>query len=234
LFGALTYAQDVPVSAGRPTVVFLNVANQHHVGPNRLWAEWSRAWAMEGTRSLRLDLSGLGDSPHRQGEHGRWECFKPEAFDDVVDAVRWASPEDPSNVVLIGLCSGGYQALESALVVRARSVVAINPFVVFDPAEVRAGLPLDLRRRVVLSDDGPAGSGRWITELVRQGTDTLLICGDTELGLVRKMVTAARLRRLQRSGGLRLEHLAGLQHDLFIADQRNLVTRLVTEHVLSR
>jgi hypothetical protein len=33
---------------------------------------------------------------------------------------------------------------------------------------------------------------------------------------------------------LRLEHVAGLQHDLFIADQRRLVTRLVTEHVLSR
>jgi hypothetical protein len=42
------------------------------------------------------------------------------------------------------------------------------------------------------------------------------------------------LHRLSRTGGLRLEHLPGLQHDLFIADQRRLVTRLVTEHVLSR
>jgi alpha-beta hydrolase superfamily lysophospholipase len=257
LFGALTYDLDMPVSPGTPTAVFLNVANQHHVGPNRLWVELSRQWASAGVRSLRLDLSGLGDSPNRQGERGQWECFKPEAFDDVVDAVRWASPDDPSNVVLIGLCSGGYQALESALTVGARGAVAINPFVSFEPAEVRAGLPLDPRRRILLPEDdnddvgpedspldgpwrarsiGPPGrsSGQWLSELVQQGTDTLLVCGDAELRSVRRAVTATRLHRLSRTGGLRLEHLPGLQHDLFIADQRRLVTRLVTEHVLSR
>jgi hypothetical protein len=246
LFGILTYDQDVPASPDKPTAVFLNVANQHHVGPNRLWVELARQWAATGVRSLRLDLSGLGDSPNRQGERGRWECFKPEAFDDVVDAVRWASPDDPSNVVLVGLCSGGYQALESALAVGARGVVAINPFVSFEPAEVRAGLPPDPRRRIpVLDDDldeawrarsiassGPS-SGQWLSELVEQGTDTLLVCGDAELRTVRREVTAPRLHRLSRTGGLRVEHLAGLQHDLFIADQRRLVTRLVTEHVLS-
>jgi hypothetical protein len=69
---------------------------------------------------------------------------------------------------------------------------------------------------------------------VGQGTDTLLVCGDAELRTVRRAVPATRLHRLSRTGRLRLEHLAGLQHDLFIADQRRLVTRLVTEHVLSR
>ena len=153
LFGVLTYDPDLPVSPDKPTAVFLNVANQHHVGPNRLWVELARQWAGAGVRSLRLDLSGLGDSPDRHGAGGRWECFKPEAFDDVVDAVRWASPDDPSNVVLVGLCSGGYQALESALAVGARGVVAINPFVSFEPAEVRAGLPPDPRRRIPVPDD---------------------------------------------------------------------------------
>jgi hypothetical protein len=43
-----------------------------------------------------------------------------------------------------------------------------------------------------------------------------------------------RLQHLQRTGRLRLEHRAGLQHDLFMADQQSMVTRLVTEHVLSR
>ncbi len=275
LFGILAHSHDVPVP-GAPAALFLNVANQHHVGPNRLWVELARQWAGAGIRSLRLDLSGLGDSPHRQGSPGRWECFKPEAFDDVVDAARWLSPDDPSNVVLVGLCSGGYQALEGALVLRARGVVAINPFGSFDPAELRAGLPLDPRRQVLLSTAGSedarpgearldearldearldearldearleeawragiAGrggrsSGRWLTDLVQQGTDTLLVCGDAELRAARRGIAAARLERLSRTGGLRLEHVAGLQHDLFIADQRRLVTQLVTEHVLS-
>jgi hypothetical protein len=47
-------------------------------------------------------------------------------------------------------------------------------------------------------------------------------------------VTAIGLRRLERTGLLRLEHLAGLQHELFIAKQRLLVRRMVTEHVLAR
>ena len=137
LFGILTYNHDVR-APGAPAALFLNVANQHHVGPNRLWVELARQWAGAGIRSLRLDLSGLGDSPDRQGASGRWECFKPEAFEDVADAAQWLSPDDPSNVVLVGLCSGGYQALEGALVLRARGVVAINPFGSFDPAEFPA------------------------------------------------------------------------------------------------
>jgi alpha-beta hydrolase superfamily lysophospholipase len=265
LFGVLTDRQDVPAPPGRPTFIFLNVANQHHVGTNRLWVELARQWAMAGIRSVRLDMSGLGDSPNRQGEHGQWACFKPEGFDDVGDAVRWASPDDPSNVVLVGLCSGAYQALEGALAVRARGVVAVNPYVSFVPAELRAGLPLDPRRRIALPDDEdvetfqeagrPPGwrerfpdlawrarimaspgrrSGRWLSRLVRQGTDTLLVCGDAEYRPVRQGVTAIGLRRLERTGLLRLEHLAGLQHELFIAKQRLLVRRMVTEHVLAR
>ena len=149
LFGILTYRGGVACRVtDRPTAIFLNVANQHHVGPNRLWVEWSRQWALAGVRSLRLDLSGLGDSPDRQGQEGCWQCCKPEAFDDVADAARWLSPDDPSDVILVGLCSAAYQALESALAIRARGVVAINPVVSFAPPERLAGLPLDPRRRI--------------------------------------------------------------------------------------
>jgi alpha-beta hydrolase superfamily lysophospholipase len=265
LFGILTYEADAPLATDKPTAIFLNVANQHHVGPNRLWVEWSRQWAMAGIRSLRLDLSGLGDSPDRQAERGQWQSCKPEAFDDVVDAVGWVSPDNPSNVILVGLCSGGYQALESALAIRPRGVVAINPMTSFVPPESLAGLQVDPRRLIVFPSDDVVEnfreakrprnlrqrlpglawklrlithprrrSGRWLDQLVRQGTDTLLVCGDAEFRPIRKGVTAVRLQRLERTGRLRLEHLAGLQHDLFIADQRSLVTRLVTEQVLSR
>jgi hypothetical protein len=265
LFGMLTYAEDLPVPTGRPAIIFLNVANQHHVGPNRLWVEWSREWAMAGIRSLRLDMSGLGDSPDRRGEKGQWAACKPEAFDDVVDAARWVSPDDPSNVVLVGLCSAGYQALESALALRANGVVAVNPFISFVPEEMQSGGVLDARRRIAFPKDDVGRSfreevsptrlqerfpdlawrvravahpgrrsGRWLTQLVREGTDTLLVCGDAEFRPVRQGITATHLRRLKKTGRLRLEHVAGLQHVLFLAEQRALVTRMVTEHVLSR
>ena len=265
LFGILTYAEHLPVPTDTPTAILLNVANQHHIGPNRLWVEWSRQWAMAGIRSLRLDMSGLGDSPDRHGEHGRWASCRPEAFDDVLDAARWVSPDEPSNVVLVGLCSAGYQALESALAIRARGVVAINPVISFVPEEEQSGAVLDPRRRIIfpredvvsnLPRESPPArfperfpdlawraravshpgrrSGRWLAELVRQGTDTLLVCGDAELRPIRQGSTSRHLERLQRSGRLSIQHLAGLQHDLFIADQRRLVTSMVTEHMLAK
>jgi len=152
------------------------------------------------------------DSPDRQAERGQWQSCKPEAFDDVVDAVGWVSPDNPSNVILVGLCSGGYQALESALAIRPRGVVAINPMTSFVPPESLAGLQVDPRRLIVFPSDDVVEnfreakrprnlrqrlpglawklrlithprrrSGRWLDQLVRQGTDTLLVCGDAEI-----------------------------------------------------
>lgn len=266
LFGIVTFADGAPAPGigGAPPAVFANVAKQHHIGPTRLWVELARQWAGAGVVSLRFDLSGLGDSPGRPGDD-KWTCHKPAAFDDFLDTVRFASPGDPSNVVLIGLCSGGYQALETALDLKARGLMVINAAVSFNPAERRAGLPLDPRRRVVLPKDEVAGtfraggrleslrerfpnlawrvrimtsprrrSGVWLRQLVQNGTDAFLICGDAEMRPIRNGTTTAQLARLRRTRRLRLEHLAGLQHDLFITEHRQLVSRLVTEHCLER
>ena len=222
--------------------------------------------ASAGIRSLRLDLSGLGDSPFRPSntEH-HWNDYKPEAFDDVLDAVRWACPDDISNVVLVGLCSSAYQAFESGLDLRARGIVAINPIVSFDPPEHKEGIPLDPRRRLALPQgdiasafrkDGRWGwlrerwpdlawrvrtllsptrrSGKWLSRLVKEGTDTLIICGDSEIRPLSQGLSAIGLRRLRHSGLLRLEHVAGLDHALNVASQRQLTLNMVTDHVFSR
>jgi dienelactone hydrolase len=74
----------------------------------------ARSWAAQGVRVLRVDLGGLGDSPTRQGRQPD-VVYPAEAIEDVVDAARFIAPEDPEGVVLVGLCSGGYHALEGAL-----------------------------------------------------------------------------------------------------------------------
>jgi hypothetical protein len=263
LFGMLTHLEGAPPSAN-PTAIFLNVANQHHVGPTRLWVDLARLWANDGAVSLRLDMSGLGDSPGRPGDD-RWGCNKPQNFDDVADAARGLCPEDPSNVVLVGMCSSGAQAIESALELRARGVMAINPTISFHPAERALGATLDTRRRIILPKGDVSStfrkggrlsgfrqrvpnlawrvrilssperrSGKWLTQLVRQGTDTLMLCGDTEWRPIRNGTTAVHLRRLRHSKRLRLEHIPGLQHDLFVVDHRALAVRLLSGHFLSR
>ncbi len=50
-----------------PWVVLVNVAAEHHIGPGRRWVEWARRWAALGYRVVRIDQSGVGDSPTPAG-----------------------------------------------------------------------------------------------------------------------------------------------------------------------
>lgn len=146
LFGIVT---EVPGRTSGLTAVFPNVANEHRIGPARLWVELARAWALAGVRSLRFDLSGLGDSPTRRPEQRRFVTRAPEAFDDMVEACR-AVASDGSDIVLIGLCASGYQVLDSAFDVLPKGVVSINPILSFRPPELVGGDVLDPRRHIAI------------------------------------------------------------------------------------
>jgi hypothetical protein len=166
LFGILCEAESC---GSGPTVLFLSVANEHRMGPARLWVDLSRRWAAAGLRCFRIDLSSLGDSPLRHGDQPRFRALGVEAFDDVTDAIRFLCPDDPSNVVLVGLCSSAYQALESAFLSGPRGVVAVQPVLSFQPREMAIGGPMDPRRRIAMPrnsivqafhGDGPLGGIR--------------------------------------------------------------------------
>jgi len=151
LFGIVT---EPSVQNIGPTVIFLSVSQGHRIGPARSWVDLARRWAETGQRSIRIDFSGLGDSPLRHKEQQQFEWCAPEAFDDVEEIARWCSPSDPSNVILVGLCASGYQAIDSTFYLMPRGVVAINPSVAFLPPEVRDGGSMDPRRRIVM-DSSP-------------------------------------------------------------------------------
>ena len=148
LFGILT--EPAGQGSDGPTVVFLSVANEHSIGPNRLWVELARRWAELGVRSIRIDLSGLGESPVRHEGQASFVCGAPEAFEDIEDAVRAVTGENAGGVVLVGVCSGGYQAIDSAFSTKPAGVVAINPAFRFGPPEVANGRPIDPRRVVAM------------------------------------------------------------------------------------
>jgi pimeloyl-ACP methyl ester carboxylesterase len=83
----------------------------------------ARTLAGHGLASIRLDLSGVGDSPARPGQE-RDVVYSPvwlRDLDDVVEALA------PAPVVLVGLCSGAYSALECALSSRVHGVCVVNP-----------------------------------------------------------------------------------------------------------
>jgi alpha-beta hydrolase superfamily lysophospholipase len=155
------------VAADSPTVLMFNAGTDSHIGPNRLWVELSRRWAAAGLRCVRFDLTGLGESPARPG--GPENVVRPpEAFDDMEDVRQAVEPDDPSNVVLVGLCSGGYQALEDALRYPPRGVYTINPVLHFAPPELATGR-MDPRRRICWPTKGLSQAYRsFLMEPVRR------------------------------------------------------------------
>jgi hypothetical protein len=116
-------------------VLALNAGAQHRIGPNRLWVAFARRWARLGVVTMRLDLSGLGDTPPRHGMKER-EVYGPFGALDIAEAASclraaWGA----RTVEALGLCSGGYHAIKAAAGGAAiDGVVSINQEVFFwDP-----------------------------------------------------------------------------------------------------
>jgi O-antigen/teichoic acid export membrane protein len=125
LFGILSEPEE-GTGPSAPTVIFLNAGRIGHCGPARFWVELARSWSSEGVRCLRVDLSGLGDSPTRPQRTENVE-FPTDALEDLRDVRRFASVEFGPDIVLVGLCSGGYHVIQSALDQPVASVCLINP-----------------------------------------------------------------------------------------------------------
>jgi len=147
LFGLATSRVRPDATAGEPgapdlpTIFFLNAGVIDHVGPAGLWVRLARQWAEAGFRAIRFDLSGNGDSPVHPGQSRR-VIFSSHHEQDVVDVLRAVSPQDPSNAVLVGLCSGGFNALAPAIEIKVRGVCALNPILTFkDAAGADGGAP---------------------------------------------------------------------------------------------
>lgn len=126
LFGLVSEPVEEP-AADQPWIVFVNVAAEHHVGPGRQWVRLARDWAALGYRSVRIDQSGVGESPLHPGQAedtpyaGAWNGDVA----DVADHLRAGG----AKIGLIGLCSGGYASFEAALRTRIDAIFVINPAV---------------------------------------------------------------------------------------------------------
>ncbi|MGH9917717.1 MAG: hypothetical protein ACRD6W_02410, partial [Nitrososphaerales archaeon] len=135
LFGVVT---EVEGDASPTTVVCFNTAKSRHIGPSRLWVELARQWACFGLRTLRVDLSGLGDSGNHPGQT-RDVYYPVQAMDDIEDITGFAIPEhDPSRVVFVGLCSGAYHAVQGGLALGVQGVCVVNPLFASQPIPVAA------------------------------------------------------------------------------------------------
>jgi alpha-beta hydrolase superfamily lysophospholipase len=249
-----------PAGGGRgPWMTFLNVATEHHIGPGRQWVELAREWARHGLRSVRVDFSGVGDSPVRPGQ-AEHVTYAPEWLDDMQVIAAGVSPGDPSDTAWIGLCSGGYGALEAALAVGGRGAFVLNPSL-SSPSMNKASAQADPRRKafrpypvhlVRLSvHHGRTAALIWRTyqqfavwlaplsvpaRAVRAGIDVLLVCGPDDAGPLRdsRFWRYVGEPRLRRTGRFELAVVPSLDHVLLFSRGRRTAVSILTDHVVRR
>ncbi|GAC1318312.1 MAG: hypothetical protein NVSMB25_07590 [Thermoleophilaceae bacterium] len=127
LFGVLS---DPVGASASLCLVLLNAGPQRRTGPNRMWVEIARRWAARGVPTLRLDLSGIGDS---DGDSARFADVGNFYVPEFVDQVRLALDDLEERgiarrFVLLGLCSGAYWGFHTALVDdRVAATIMLNP-----------------------------------------------------------------------------------------------------------
>lgn len=112
LTGILT-EPDVSVRvADAPIALILNAGIVHNIGPFRLHVDIARLLAAAGFSSLRIDISGLGDSETRTGKL----LEQNRAVQDAADAADFLKVHTGNDrFVAIGLCSGAFNAHQAVM-----------------------------------------------------------------------------------------------------------------------
>jgi len=126
---------------GAPAVLFVNTGGVHRIGDSRFTVLMARQLAAQGIASLRMDLSGLGDSVRRDAALTLDTVYSQYSIDDACAGVDWLTAAGYPKIVMAGVCSGAYVSLHAALARAAvTGCVCINlPFFSWGGARVRPG-----------------------------------------------------------------------------------------------
>jgi pimeloyl-ACP methyl ester carboxylesterase len=100
-----------PAAPHLPVFVFLNGGLLHRVGPYRLYVRMARQLAKLGFTSLRVDLTGRGDTAMRKASSYRQAIAADYADIKTLLTSRIGS----TPVVLVGLCSGADDSVRLAI-----------------------------------------------------------------------------------------------------------------------
>ena len=258
LFGIMTKSQMAP--RRRTGVLLVNSGAVYRVGPNRLYVTLAREWAKFGYSVLRMDLSGLGDSPSL-GTANENHPYPEHATRDVAAGIAALRDAGAERVVVAGLCSGAHTTFHAALELDdLDGAFLINPVVFYwkpsDPLEVGAwpasvesrkytstprhrtrdlirATIAALRRRLVSSapvENVPHD----LTQIAARGTDVLLLFSDGDRGHDFLTQNYTReLRQLSQLKNFRIQVLRDADHTFTALNARERATSILTEHLLA-
>ena len=132
LVGIITEAAAERHTRMHPGVLLLNAGLLHRIGPSRMYVCLARKLAAAGFPVLRLDFSGIGDSPARRDT----ASLEDAALEEVREAMDlMARTRGTERFVLIGLCSGADSSFQAARVdPRVAGLVLIDGFAYRTPS----------------------------------------------------------------------------------------------------
>lgn len=105
-------AEPASVDPGRPIFLVLNAGIIHRIGAHRNAVNIARELVRAGFVVIRVDLSGIGDSPRRRDALD----FNASAVADVVELMdHLGRLYETDRFVALGLCSGADNAFQSAV-----------------------------------------------------------------------------------------------------------------------
>jgi len=115
LFGVFcTPATTTELDNRKHAVLFLNHGSNHHIGWARMHVLFAREFAQHGFASLRMDVSGMGDSPAQPKQHENQLYARHSQF-DVYAAIDWLHSAGYYSVTVVGHCAGAHLAFYSAV-----------------------------------------------------------------------------------------------------------------------
>ena len=129
LFGIVTTPRDDRTKIGSDKgVILLSAGAVHHIGPGRLYVTVARHLARQGYTVLRMDISGIGDSPPQAGVPENI-VYSKHAVEEIRAALDYLRRDwDVTEVHVAGLCSGAYNSFKAAVAhLPLSGVVLINP-----------------------------------------------------------------------------------------------------------
>jgi len=235
LFGILTPAA---ASRDRPPIVLLPAGAVNRSGPHRLYVTMARRWALLGFTVLRVDLSGIGDSPASPGERENL-VYPRQGQEDIGAALDFLGQETgASRFLLMGLCSGADLAYQAARrEERLAGIVMMNPRTFLDldlnrveqppPRPPRESNPVDIEEALRV----PAG----LREISSRGVDALLVVSERDPGIdyVDRHASAA-IRDATALPGFRRVDIPSADHTFTTVASQRRVTDLVTDEYLVR
>jgi alpha-beta hydrolase superfamily lysophospholipase len=230
--------EPAPSATPLPPIVLTSAGTVHRIGPHRLYVTLARQWAALGFPVLRIDLSGIGDTP--AGHDGIENVTYPgHGYDDIQAAMRFLGDRlSASRFILAGLCSGGDFAFQMGLRdPRVVDALILNPrtFCVNDLAEVETGNFASVLAAAAGAQREAVPVPVSLRAMVERGVHTLLAVTEKDPG-VHYVDTrwGEAMRALAELPGFHREDIPGADHNFTSLWSQERVAELCAEHLRRR